>query len=92
MRNDSKSLNVAAAGIMQAIDAAGSMGAPGGVLYAGLMSAGYSLADFERVMAGLLAAELADKCGQCYTLTGAGRILNEKITAAIRAATEQRAA
>ena len=50
MRNDSKSLNVAAAGIMQAIDAAGSMGAPGGVLYAGLMSKGYSFNEYHQIM------------------------------------------
>ena len=92
MRNDSKSLNVAAAGIMQVIDAAGSFGAPGGTLYAGLMSAGYSLAEFEQITAGLLAAGIAQKSGQCYTLTDKGAVLNARITAAIRAATEQRAA
>ena len=89
MRNNSKSLNVAAAGIMQAIEAAGSMGAPGGHLYAGLMTAGYTLADFERVTGALVASGLVLKRGECYTLTTKGAELNAKIDAAL---SQQRAA
>ena len=94
MQNSSKSLNVAAAGIMQAIDAAGSLGAPGGILYAGLMSKGYTFNEYHQIMVGLASAGLIgqDAGAECFTLTDKGAVLNARITAAIRAATEQRAA
>ena len=86
-RNKAKSLNVAAAGILQAVDAAGKLGAPGGALYAGLMAAGYTLAEFEQVMAALAGpAGLVLKRGQLYTLTDKGVVMNARITEALRKA------
>ena len=91
-REQAKSLNVAAAAILQAVDVAGSLGAPGGVLYMGLMSSGYSFNEYETVIGALRTGGLLLKSGDCYTLTDKGREMNAKITAAIRAATERAAA
>ena len=90
-RAQSKSLNVAAAGILQAVEVAGSIGAPGGHLYAGLMSSGYSLTEYESIMAALETNGLVRKAGQCFTLTDKGVVINARITAAI-AQHQQRAA
>ena len=60
--------------VLEAVSAADSVvGAPGGVLYAGLMSAGCSLQQFTGIMGGLTRAGLLEKDGECYTLTPAGR-------------------
>ena len=88
---DKKSFNVAAAGILGAVDAAGSLGAPGGILYAGLMSKGYSFNDYSRIMVALASAGLlAQEAGaDAFTLTAKGAELNAKIDAAL---SQQRAA
>ena len=91
-REQAKSLNVAAAGILQAVDVAGSLGAPGGVLYMGLMSSGYSIAEYQAVVGALEEGGLVLKSGDCYTLTDKGREMNAKVTAAIQAAAERVAA
>ena len=85
------SFNVAAAGILGACAAAGEMGAPGGVMYAGLMSNGYTLQDFEQITHAMRASDLIRKRGECYTITPKGAQLNAEIDAAI-AANRQRAA
>jgi hypothetical protein len=52
--------------IIDAVKAAGPLGAPGGVLYAALMSYGCTLEQFENLMAGLVRAKMLEKRGQCY--------------------------
>ena len=89
---DRKSLNVAAAGILQACDAAGEMGAPGGHLYAGLMASGYTFEQYERIMSALVQAGTLTKRGECYKLTAKGRALNDQVSAAIAAHKQRRAA
>ena len=86
---DKKSFNVAAAGILGACASAGSLGAPGGVMYAGLMANGYTLQDFERITGALAGAGLVLKRGECYTITPKGLELNAMIDAAL---SQQRAA
>ena len=86
---DKKSFNVAAAGILGACASAGSLGAPGGVMYAGLMANGYTLADFEQITHAMRAVDLIRKRGECYTITPKGLELNAKIDAAL---SQQRAA
>ena len=83
--------NVAAAGIISAIAAAGQEGAKGGILYGALMANGYSLNDFQLITNGLERTGIVAKAGQLYTLTAKGRALNAQIDAAI-AANRQRAA
>ena len=82
-RNQAKSLNVAAAGVLQAVAVAGPMGAPGGHLYAGLMGSGYSFVEYESIMGALAANGFVSRRGQCYTLTDKGAVINARITAAI---------
>lgn len=52
--------------IVEAIKAAGPLGAPGGVLYAGLMAHGCSLSQFESLMAGIVKSGMIVKRGECY--------------------------
>jgi len=84
-REQAKTLNVMAAGVLQAVDAAGSLGAPGGILYAGLMSSGCSFENYEMIMGRLQSSGLVKRSGECYTLTDKGVRLNTQITAAIQA-------
>lgn len=58
----------------------------------GLMSSGYSLEQYEAIMGAMLGAGLVLKHGECYTLTAKGRELNAKVSAAIAAHQQQRAA
>lgn len=56
-----------AAIIIEAVAAADqTIGAPGGHLYAALMHAGCTLAQYEQIMAGLVRAGLLTKRGECY--------------------------
>ena len=92
MKTNSKSLNVAAAAILGACAAAGAMGAKGGVLYAALMATGYSLAEYESIMAALVTNGFVERCGaHGYTLTDKGVVINAQIDRAI-AEHQQRAA
>lgn len=52
--------------IIEAVRAAGPLGAPGGILYAALMSHGCTLAQYEQIMAGLVRAGMLRKSGECY--------------------------
>ena len=52
--------------IVEAIKAAGPLGAPGGVLYAGLMTQGCSLSQFESLMTGIVKSGMIVKRGECY--------------------------
>jgi len=45
---------------------AGPLGAPGGHLYAALMSAGCTLNQFEQIMSGLVQSGDLAKRGECY--------------------------
>lgn len=53
-------------GIIEAVVAAGADGAPGGVLYAALMTVGCSLEQFETIMSTLVRLGKLQKRGQCY--------------------------
>ena len=84
--------NIAAAGILGACAAGGDLGAPGGVMYAGLMSKGYTLQDFNSILGAMVTAGLIDGRGDCYTLTAAGIEINSAIDAAIAERNQKRAA
>lgn len=57
-------------GVIEAVEAAGPMGAPGGHLYAALMTYGFSLHQFEGLMNGLVKAGKLVKVGHCYRIPG----------------------
>jgi hypothetical protein len=52
--------------IVDAVKAAGAMGAPGGVLYAALMAYGISLSQFESLMSAMVSAGKLTKHGHLY--------------------------
>jgi hypothetical protein len=62
-----QALRAIAASIQEAIEVAGPNGAPGGILYAALMSAGCSLNQFQQIMSGLERAGYVARDGECYT-------------------------
>lgn len=54
--------------IVSAVDAAGPLGAPGGVLYAALMGQGCTLQQFQSITGGMVGAGLLCKVGESYFL------------------------
>ena len=68
-----KALRAIGHAILESIAAAGSLGAPSGVLYSALMAHGCRLSQYQSIMAGLERAGLVSQSAHCYTLTGAGR-------------------
>lgn len=59
--------------VLESAHAGGEMGAPGGVLYAAMMTYGVTLDQYERIMGGLVRARFLEKRGQCYHITEGGR-------------------
>ncbi len=64
-------LRAIAKAITETVALAGPLGAPGGHLYAALMSAGCTLSTFEQIMSGLVSAGVLTKRGECYFVKGA---------------------
>ncbi len=64
-------LRAVAKAITETVALAGPLGAPGGHLYAALMSAGCTLSKFEQIMSGLVSAGVLTKRGECYFVKGA---------------------
>ncbi len=52
--------------VVDAVEQAGPYGAPGGHLYAAMMSAGITLSQFESIMGTLVSAGKLRKQGHCY--------------------------
>ena len=52
--------------ILEAVQASGQLGAPGGILYAALMQKGCNLNQFEQIMSGMVRADVLTKSGECY--------------------------
>ena len=61
-----KALRSIAKAITETVSLAGPLGAPGGHLYAALMSAGCTLIQFELIMFGLVQSGYLAKRGECY--------------------------
>ena len=68
-----KLLRTIAAGFIEACEAAGELGAPGGILYAAMMQQGCTLQQFEGITSGLVKAGMVEKRGECYHATNKGR-------------------
>ncbi len=58
-------------GVIDAVKEAGPVGAPGGVIYAGLMAQGCSLEQSEQIMAALVGAGRLHRRGDLYFATEA---------------------
>lgn len=63
-QNQAMKLLVAA--IVDSVKAAGSIGAPGGVLYAALMAQGFTLEQYEKLMSSIVRAGVLIRRGDCY--------------------------
>ncbi len=64
-------LKAVADAIVDAVKASGPAGAPAGPMYAYFMTAGWSLEQFEQIMAGLVRAGKLRKSGPLYFAVGA---------------------
>lgn len=60
-----KALRAIAGAFIDAVKAAGPLGAPGGVMYAAVMDK-CNIHQFEQIMAGLVGAGKLRKAGDCY--------------------------
>lgn len=59
-------LNTIVRAVVESVNSAGPLGAPGGHLYAALMSQGCTLNQFESLMSALIRAGKVTKQGECY--------------------------
>jgi hypothetical protein len=59
--------------VIEAVAEGGMLGAPGGVLYAGLMTAGVTFDQYEMLMHGMVHAQLLKQHGHLFTITEKGR-------------------
>lgn len=64
-------LRMIVSAVLETIQQAGPIGAPGGHLYAALMAQGCSLSQFESLMGALVRSGRVEKRGDCYHATGA---------------------
>ena len=61
-----KALRAIARAIIDTVAETGTLGAPGGHLYAALMTQGCTFNQFDQIMTGLVRAEYLEKRGDCY--------------------------
>jgi hypothetical protein len=67
-----KALGLLVAGVLDAVKVAGPQGAPSGLLYAALSSLGCPLAQYNEMMAVLVAVGVLEQHGLCYVLPAKG--------------------
>ena len=72
-REQAQALQRIAAVVIEACDAAGSLGAPSGVLYAGLMAQGCTLSQYQQITDGLVRAGMLTRAGHLLHATDKGR-------------------
>lgn len=78
-------LATASLGIIEAVEAAGDVGAPGGVLYAAMQAHGASLNQFQGLMRTLTNPGYLTLVGDCYHSTSKTQALKAKLTVAVQA-------
>lgn len=66
-----KAVQLLASAIVDSVKTAGSLGAPGGVIYAALMAHGCSLAQYEQIMGALVRVGRLTRRGELYFVTKA---------------------
>jgi len=71
--------------VLESIESAGELGAPSGVIYAGLMSQGCTLSQYTSLMAPLERRGFVCLDGDCYTITQQGKDFMGRLKAAIAA-------
>jgi hypothetical protein len=71
---DAKTLAIQIAkAVVETVQEAGATGAPSGILYAALMTRGFTIETFERLMALLVRTGLVIRRGDCYFVTATQR-------------------
>ena len=65
-----KLLKLVVDAVLDGVKAAGDMGAPGGVIYAGLMTQGCSLSQYESLMGALVRCGKLRRSGDLYFVKG----------------------
>lgn len=63
---EKKAVLAVCSAVIDAVEAGGDQGAPGGILYAALMAHGCTLHQFEMIMGTLVRTGVLVKRGQCY--------------------------
>lgn len=76
-------LQVLGLAVLEAVEAAGPLGAPNGVLFAALQGMGASLNQYQSFMGGLTRRGFLVLDAQCYTLTDSGRAFKHKLADAL---------
>lgn len=66
-------------GVLEAVAAAGEVGAPGGVLYAAMQAHGASLSQFQSIMGGLVGKAMLTQQHETYHLTREGNQFMQKL-------------
>jgi len=61
-----KALKAICDAVIESVKLAGPLGAPAGTLYAAMMTHGFTLEQFERLMNGLVSAKMLRKSGNLY--------------------------
>jgi hypothetical protein len=72
-REQLRAIAAVASAIIEAVRAAGSTGAPGGVIYAALMGQGCSLSQYESLMEALVRTDKLRRSGDLYFIEEAKR-------------------
>jgi hypothetical protein len=65
--------------VLEAIEEAGELGAPSGVIYAALMTKGCSLPQYQSLMAPLESRGFVTLSDDCYTLNSSGRAFIQQL-------------
>ena len=64
--SQAQALKLVVSAVVDAVEAAGAQGAPGGVIYSALMTQGCSLSQYESLMSALVAAGKLRRSGHLY--------------------------
>ncbi len=65
-----KAMRMLITAVVETCQASEPFGAPGGLIYSALSTKGFTLIQYEELMAGLVRAGLLKRSGECYRSTG----------------------
>lgn len=84
-REQAAAVQTVALGLLESICEAGDMGAPSGILYAGVNAAGVSLSQYQQIMWQMEGRGFVVQEGDCYTMTSSGQEFMHKLQAQLGA-------
>lgn len=80
-REQASVVQAVALGLLEAIAEAGEMGAPSGILYVGVNSAGVSLSQYQQIVWQMEGRGFVVQEGDCYSMTLSGQEFMHKMQA-----------